>query len=394
MVRVCSYAAQSADIGQALQMLDTAADIADEAARMIFVFYNANFEARLIHAYLRRRFPFATIIGGSTYKSLIVNGEIVEGNAIGILILDDAEGDYGVALGPLGHAPAQTAQHLLHTALERANCAGQIPELIWIYQAPGCEEEVIAGLRNVIGERCPILGGSAADDDIDGHWSQMGPDGVQQNGLAIAVLFPSGGIGFALQSGCEPAGPHGVVTLTQGNQIVTIDDLPAAEVYNRWEKNRFDRWMEHGGVIAAATVLSPLGIRIGSIDQVPHYQLLHPHTITPTGALRFFTSVPEGTTIYAMRGSETRVIQRTRRIALQARTDLPHGSGMLAGGLVTACCGFRMAMEKHIHVMASEINSCFSSAPFLGSFTFGEQGYLLDRNMHGNLMISAIAFGR
>jgi hypothetical protein len=32
--------------------------------------------------------------------------------------------------------------------------------------------------------------------------------------------------------------------------------------------------------------------------------------------------------------------------------------------------------------------------PFIGCFTFGEQGLVLDRNAHGNLMISAIAFGR
>ncbi len=33
-------------------------------------------------------------------------------------------------------------------------------------------------------------------------------------------------------------------------------------------------------------------------------------------------------------------------------------------------------------------------APFIGCFTFGEQGRLIDRDLHGNLMISAVAFGR
>jgi hypothetical protein len=36
----------------------------------------------------------------------------------------------------------------------------------------------------------------------------------------------------------------------------------------------------------------------------------------------------------------------------------------------------------------------FQDTPFLTCFTFGEQGNLLGRSQHGNLMISAIAFGR
>jgi hypothetical protein len=53
-----------------------------------------------------------------------------------------------------------------------------------------------------------------------------------------------------------------------------------------------------------------------------------------------------------------------------------------------------LAVDEAMPNVAHEVTTSFSGKPFVGCFTFGEQGYLRDRNVHGNLMISAIAFGR
>jgi hypothetical protein len=44
--------------------------------------------------------------------------------------------------------------------------------------------------------------------------------------------------------------------------------------------------------------------------------------------------------------------------------------------------------------VAQAVAQRLAGAPFVGCFTFGEQGAIQGRNMHGNLMISAIAFGK
>ena len=44
--------------------------------------------------------------------------------------------------------------------------------------------------------------------------------------------------------------------------------------------------------------------------------------------------------------------------------------------------------------VAQAVAQRLAGAPFVGCFTFGEQGAMQGRNMHGNLMISAIAFGK
>ena len=71
---------------------------------------------------------------------------------------------------------------------------------------------MIEGLRRVVGDRCPIIGGSAADNAVAGKWRQIGPDGPMNDGLVVGVVFSSGGIGFAFQGGYEPSGHNGVVT--------------------------------------------------------------------------------------------------------------------------------------------------------------------------------------
>src|SRR5690606_13853303 len=103
--------------------------------------------------------------------------------SVGLLLVEDPEGDYGTAAVRLQGNVPDRAEEALHAALASAGCTGELPELIWIYQAPGQEEAVIEGLRRVVGDRCPIIGGSSADNTIEGGWRQLGPDGPIHDGL-------------------------------------------------------------------------------------------------------------------------------------------------------------------------------------------------------------------
>lgn len=396
MVSVSSYCARGEDQNQALRALDASLGVAGTGTRLVFAFHSDRLDAQAIHDYLRQRFPAAELVGGTSHGGVINERGTWNDAAVGVLLIDDEHGDFGVAAGPLGDDPAASAQALLQRALLRANCPGQIPELIWVYQAPGQEERVLDGLRRIVGERCPVVGGSAADDDIRGRWRQFGPDGVFENGLAVAVLFPSGGIGCAFQGGYEPAGPSAIATAVQGRALLSLDGRPAAAVYDEWLSGRLRDRLAGGGTIIRDTTLSPLGVEAGHIGPIPHYLLVHPHAITPGGGMSLFATLDAGTRIHAMRGSRDRLVERAGRVISRARAQLNHAAGhdALAGGLVVYCAGCRMAVDEHIGEVTREAARSFGNAPFLGCFTFGEQGCLLDHNVHGNLMISAIVFGR
>ncbi|MPT47305.1 MAG: hypothetical protein E2598_02655 [Sphingobium sp.] len=375
---------------------------------MICVFYDYRHQDQPIYDFIRTRFPDAAILGGTSCGGVMNEDGLTGPWSIGLLLIEDPDGDYGTAAALLGEDVASSAEKVLHAALEDADCAGELPELIWIYQAPGQEEAVIEGLRRVVGERCPIIGGSSADDDVEGHWRQMGPDGLMRDGLVVGVMFSSGGIGFAFQGGYEPVGPtgivtkiaygaggsSGVVTTARGREIISIDGQPAAEVYNRWMGGLLSDKLAEGGGILTDTTMYPLGIDAGHIEGVAHYILIHPDRIMPNGALSTFASVEEGAQLYSMRGDKARLVERAGKVATAAAATLPGGADNLAGGLVVYCAGCRLAVGDQMPQVATAVSTSFGGRPFIGCFTFGEQGYLLDKNAHGNLMISAIAFGR
>src|SRR5690606_17693046 len=127
---------------------------------------------------------------------------------------------------------------------------------------------------------------------------------------------------------------------------------------------------------------------------IQNYLLIHPEAVLPNGGLRLFASVDEGTRIYSMRVDEGRLVERAGRVAMQAASRLPAGPGSLAGGLVVYRRGCRRAVGRRMPDVARGGADGFAGEAFLGRLTFGEQGCVVGRNMHGNLLISATAFGR
>jgi len=407
MARLKSFTATAGTTAQAIAGLSGA--MGDDAvnASFVWVFYDARHEDAAIFDFLRAHFPGAAILGGTSCNGVMSQDGLAGAGSIGVLVLEDAEGNYGTAAARLQGGAADCAERTLHAALADADCAGELPELIWIYQAPGQEEAVIEGLRRVVGDRCPIVGGSAADNDVSGQWRQMGPDGAISDGLVVGVLFSSGGIGFAFQGGYEPSGESGIVTevgygltgesgvVTQstGRQVISIDGEPAATVYNRWLGGLLEDKLEGGGSVLADTPMYPVGIDVGQIEGISSYLLIHPHRILPNGALSTFASIEEGTRLYGMKGERSRLIARAGKVTSAAAAMLPGGMGGLAGGLVIYCGGCMLAVDEEMPKVASAVTDSFEGKPFLGCFTYGEQGAILGRNAHGNMMISAIAFG-
>ncbi len=408
MVALKSFVASNTSTADALAELHLAIDSAGIDPALIYVFYDGAHDDAEIFKYISDRFPHAALLGGTSCGGVMSEAGLGGAGSIGMLLIDDADGDYGAAAVRLGTDASTRAEQALHAALAAADCAGELPELIWIYQVPGQEEAVIEGLRRVVGDRCPIIGGSSADNDAKGTWRQLGPDGPMDDGLVVAVLFSSGGIGFAFQGGYEPSGDSGivtrvgydrsgesgVVTKVSGRQILAIDDEPAADVYNRWIGGVLTEKLDTGGSILVDTTMYPLGIDAGKIEGVTHYLLIHPDKIMGNRALSTFACIQEGTRLYSMRGDKTRLIERAGRVATAATATLAGGIENVAGGLVVYCAGCMLAVGEQMPEVSDAVSASLGGLPFLGCFTFGEQGSVLEKNAHGNLMISAIAFGR
>jgi hypothetical protein len=405
VVVVRSFVAVGESTQQTLSNLGENIDRAPSLrASLVCLFYDSRHDDASIHAFVQRRFPGAAILGGTSCSGVMSETGLAGSGSIGLLIVDDPDGDYGTAAVALEGNATDCAEQALHAALENAGCQGELPELVWIYQAPGREEAVIQGLRRVVGDRCPIIGGSSADNDVAGNWRQFGPEGPISGGLVVGVLFSSGGIGFAFQGGYEPSGESGIVTRVgssqreesekRGREIISIDGEPAAEVYNRWTGGVLTEKLETGGNILGDTSMFPVAIDAGETESITNYLLIHPDRILPGGTLSTFAEIEEGTRLFSMRGNKPSLVDRAGKVASAAAATLPGGPDSLAGGLVVYCAGCMLAVGDEMPKVATAVSESFKGKPFIGCFTFGEQGAMLGRNAHGNLMISAIAFAK
>lgn len=311
----------------------------------------------------------------------------------GIFAIWDPDGDFGTACVALEDDPEKAGAVAAREALFAAGRMGEAPALAWVSSSPGPEEHVLAGVQSVLGLGVPVVGGSCADNDISGNWAVFDANRHHSAGVVVSVLFPSTDVSMSFQSGYAPSGVSGIITTAKGRRILDIDNRPALEVYNEWTNGAIVAANSTPVQILSQSTLAPLGRQIENVADVPYYLLVHPAMAYPDGAIDVFANIEVGEELHLMAGSEDSLCSRAGRVARQAREDLGSNEAV-AGALVVYCAGCMLAVEHRMNEVATGIDRALGGAPFLGVFTFGEQGQVLGgANRHGNLMISCITFG-
>lgn len=317
-----------------------------------------------------------------------------DGAGIGFFAIWDSDGDYGTGLSQIGSDPRAAGRNAAWQALDQAGRLGEAPDVLWLTAAPGQEEEILAGIQDVIGSSAPIIGGSAADNDISGNWKVFDASEIVPDGVVLSALFPSRPVSFAYHNGYAPTEKSGVITRGSGRRINEIDGLPAFDIYRGWANGRFPQGNEKEPVtILSESTFSPLGRKVANVSNVPFYLLAHPATAYPDGSMDLFADIEEGEELRFMKGSVEGLTSRAGRVASLAATHGNIADEDIAGALVVYCAGCMMTVEDQMDDVVSGLQSALFGAPFLGVFTFGEQGSVMDgENRHGNLMISCITF--
>ncbi len=312
-------------------------------------------------------------------------------SAFGVFAIWDPDGDFGTCVVAKGDDPEAASSAATSRAIDAAGRAGEAPELIWLSTSPGNEEAVLAGIIDVVGPDVPIVGGSCADNDLSGGWAVFGAEQVIGEGIAVSVLFPSGNVSVSFQNGYAPTGKSGVVTAGAGRRIATIDGKPAAEFCVDWGGARA-RENDGSVTILSDSTFAPLGRQVTDVADVPFFLLIHPASANPDGSIEVFADISVGETLHQMTGSVDTLINRASRVARNASEALAAGDEV-AGALMVYCGGCMLAVEDRMDEVVAGVNQSLGGAPFLGIFTFGEQGAdFRGENHHGNLMISCITF--
>lgn len=334
-----------------------------------------------------------TLLAGSSCLGVMTQAGMAQGDdaGLGMFALYDDDGAYGIGSAVVGDDPRQAGYAALEAALADVDRAWETPDLVWCIMPPGKEEEVVEGMVDLIGASVPVIGGSVADNEISGDWVQYIDGELHHDRVVVAAFFPSGSIGYSFSSGYMPDERSAVVTRVDGRHLLELDGEPAADVYNRWTQGLLEG-MEPGTSILMHSTVNPLGRLVNAADGCSEYLLSHPAELTSERGLQLFTEVKEGERLYLMHGSMESLISRAGRVADTARQLLAEEHRPI-GALLVYCAGCMLTVADRMPEVVESINQEFRY-PYLGSFTFGEQGCFLDKtNRHGNLMISAVVFG-
>jgi hypothetical protein len=346
---------------------------------------------------VRARWPEACVHGGSSCLGVMRRGRFdADPGSFGLLGIHDPEGAYGVGWALLTDRPRVDVARALDMAFENAGRPGETPAMIVLTAPPGSEEELLLGIAEVVGPRVPVAGGSAGDDKVTGDWWLAAGNRVDNHSLVVTVLFPSGAVVSTFQSGYEVSELSGEITRASGRTVQEIDGRRAAEVYNDWTGGAVTSLLVGGGKIPQRTsALHPVGRPDDVSGDVVEFVLSFLDTVTPDGSLTLFTEARVGDRLWLMRGTDASLVARAGRVARAALDALAQEQKerLCVGALIVFCAASLAYIKDRMPDVVAGIDAALGDKPYLGTFTFGEQGcFLAGGNRHGNLMVTVILF--
>lgn len=363
--------------------------------RLVLCHASANYTAQALQQALLSKLPKECVLAGASSCLGAMNERgfhSEKGVGLSLMVFAEDGGDFGAGLVCQDADPKKAASRALNDAILHAGRPGELPSLIWLNAAPGQEELLLDGIADVVGSHVPVVGGSSADNEIQGDWWQFSATRCEENGALVIVFYPECAVATAFHSGYAPTEHSGVVTAVDGRVIHTIDNQPAAQVYNGWLGGKLDGKLS-GGNVLQDTTFSPLGVEAGTVEGVAYYALKHPEQVLDNGDISLFAKVNLGDHLTLMEGSMESLTRRAGSVVRGLMERKGWAAEQVAGALVVYCAGCMLGVQQHMDAVYSGISDALDDAPFQTVFTFGEQGCFMDGvNRHGNLMISTVLF--
>lgn len=267
----------------------------------------------------------------------------------------------------------------------------------------GIEQNIIYGIADVVGRDVPIFGGNAGDNDlVSGDWNQFMNDSVFQNALVLTVIYTDVKIGHTFSGGLGylRTDKQAVATKVEGAIIYEIDGQPAADVYNEWLDGEVYEELgatEGQAVIIDRGIVNPLAVVVTGEKGITHYLTVHPIFLNfPEKSITTSALVKQGEMISIMQGSKDAHELRAPLTIRMARARGEIQEEEIAAGIVFICACTHMAIgNEGTTRMMPAIKESFGAAPFIGGYTFGEQGLVPGiGNRHQDLITNILIFGK
>ncbi|MBS2015098.1 MAG: FIST C-terminal domain-containing protein [Deltaproteobacteria bacterium] len=307
-------------------------------------------------ATLRERYPKARVLGCTTGGE-IAGADVLDGSVSAIAIDFDAVAVRGQTCTVAGPEGSFEAGRAIAEAL-----SGEGLRAVFVL-SDGTKvngTELVRGLRGTLGDEIVVTGGLAGDGAAFGA-TRVGLDEAPITGrvAAVGLYGDSLVIGCGSAGGWVPFGPERLVTKSNGNVLLELDNKPALELYKKYLG-------EEAARLPSSALLFPLVIRRddGSAPLVRTIVGVDDAANTMT----FAGDVPEGARAQLMRASHDELVDGAAQAAESARTELSDGFAVLV-----SCIGRKLLMGQstadEVEAVADVLGA---KCPTIGFYSYGE----------------------
>lgn len=335
---------------------------------------------------IRSRFPALDIIGISSFHGMLLADGLKRGS-YGILFeREDGIVSRSMVIDFNGVA---NVRETVSNAMRKWVGDSQGTPKLFIHSPQGLEERILEGISDAFSGTAQVFGATPGNDSFLPQAFCFLNETCLTSGVVITQLFDERIVCTITCGGYLPTLKKGIVTSSQGRVIRTINDRPAAEVYNEWTDGMFEAYIQRGCVLPRSAGLYPICREYE--DARNGGWLSHVYSADrQEKAIHLYSEVPQGSHIQLMRGTESSIVTHVGT-AIKKALDLV-GQKRVAAALIMYCAGCGSIISDSMNLVCEQAYQAFGDIPFLGCMTYGEQGCLSQEkhNYHGNMMIEIV----
>jgi len=274
-------------------------------------------------------------------------------------------------------------------AAAREATQGEVPDMIVMCVAPGYEEDVLNGIRDVCGS-VSIFGGTCADASLTRFSGQAGWQlygamagwGAHTPAVVVAALwlFADSHATFFLSHCFSPTQHKGKITKASGRYLHEIDNQKAANVINDWMGGALHDRLTGGSIFKDAAVF-PLAVGHKGTPR-----LVQMMSTTKSGHIYCQSNVACGD----VRLMHLKASDFIGCIMAASKAAMENAQFTVQGAMITVTAAAPCVVEE-CQLLVDAMRSVLPD--WLCFFTFGEQGMINQNACHRNCCINVALFG-
>ncbi len=222
-------------------------------------------------------------------------------------------------------------------------------------------DDVITGIKEVVGYRIPIVGGSAGDDlRLEGTY-EFANGKVYEDSVITTIIMSDVKFSYVSKHGYCPTSNVFLVSKTKGDIILELNGKPALEEYAKALNMNIEDVRKN---IFGIGMQFPFGFS----DVEGQYIIKAPGIVIENGLL-CAAKVPQNTILSIMKANKEDLLRATKEAIEETKNVL---NGKLAFGFIANCAMRKLLLREGLKDEFKIIQQKLGDTPFIGFYTYGE----------------------